>query len=402
MLDFCLTHRLMLPVLGCAIIFANQTYGQDSGEALSRLKPDPPTTVTSFELEASIDRGVQYLIDSQLKNGCWGGPQWTGGVDNDPVPGAFRSFDIAVTAMCLEALLDTGESPQIKQARRRAEAFLFARNENIKRAGPYDLPHVWAHCYCIQTFAKMHQRSKDKEQKSKLSRAIREHMDGLRRWQSIHGGWFYYGSGMSQPINPSCSFVNGAILIALARAKQIGIDCDQAMLQKAIEATQRMRKPDSSFVYSMRTSLDNRMAMRPINRPAGSLGRSQVGNIALRLWDDKEITNDVITVWLDRLVTRHGWLDMGRKRPIPHESHAAVAGYFYYFGMYYGSVCMEVLPDDERPFYQHHLSRLIIDRQEKDGSWFDYPLYRYHKPYGTAFALLSLQRCRVETNETGC
>ena len=119
-------------------------------------------------------------------------------------------------------------------------------------------------------------------------------------------------------------------------------------------------------------------------------------NIALRLWEDELITDDVIRRWLDRLVSRHGWLDMGRKKPIPHESFAAVAGYFYYFGVYYGAVNIEVLPSDERSFYQHHIARLIIDRQETDGSWFDYPLYSYHKPYGTAFALLSLQRCKVD------
>jgi len=32
--------------------------------------------------------------------------------------------------------------------------------------------------------------------------------------------------------------------------------------------------------------------------------------------------------------------------------------------------------------------------QEQDGSWWDYPLYSYHKPYGTAFALMALTRCR--------
>ena len=36
----------------------------------------------------------------------------------------------------------------------------------------------------------------------------------------------------------------------------------------------------------------------------------------------------------------------------------------------------------------------IVPKQEKDGSWWDYPLYDYHQPYGTAFALMTLIRCR--------
>jgi hypothetical protein len=32
--------------------------------------------------------------------------------------------------------------------------------------------------------------------------------------------------------------------------------------------------------------------------------------------------------------------------------------------------------------------------QDADGSWWDYPLYNYHQPYGTAYALMTLHRCR--------
>lgn len=363
---------------------------------LARLQTVIPENVSPSELEGSISRGAVYLVKSQRADGAWGGPQWTGGVDSDPVPGSFRSFDVAVTAMCLEALMDAALSDDIAKANRRAYEFLIQRTKKIKRAGPGDLPQVWAHCYCIQTFCKMHQREKDGQRAQELEAAIRTHMGGLKRWQSIHGGWFYYGSGMSQPINPSCSFVNSAVLVALARARDIGIECDHQMLDKAIRATRMMRKPDGSFLYTARIPTDMRAAASEINRPSGSLGRSQAGNIALRLWHDRLITDDVIHVWLDRLINRHGWLDMGRKKPIPHESFAAVAGYFYYFGVYYGTLCIDELPADEQAFYQHHLARLIMDRQEKDGSWFDYPLYSYHKPYGTAFAMLALQRCREE------
>ena len=368
--------------------------GQD--QDLLRLRPDPPSPVSSGELEQSISQGAKHLIQSQRENGCWGGPQWTGGVDRDPF-GSFPSFDVAVTAMCLEALMDVDSSDDVRKANEKAYRFLIDRtNKRIRRAGPGDLPNVWAHCYCIQTFCKMYRRTDDEPRKQELADAIEKHMLGLKRWQSIHGGWFYYGSGMSQPINPSCSFVNAAVLVALAQARELGFEADQKMVEKALKATKLMRKPDSSFMYTIRLPTDKTGAMRPINRPCGSLGRSQAGNVALRLWGDERIDDDVISVWLDRLITRHGWLDMGRKRPIPHESHAAVAGYFYYFGVYYGALCIDQLPKENRWFYQYHLARIIIDRQEKDGSWFDYPLYSYHKPYGTAFALLALQHCRVK------
>ena len=359
--------------------------------------PQPLAGFDQGQLQNAFAKGIEFLVSSQRRDGGWGGPQWTGGVDSDPVPGAFRSFDIAVTAMCLEALMaGNADGAPVESCRRRALRFLLDRTGGIKRAGPGDLPNIWAHCYCIQTFSRLYQVSRSDVEQKKLVSAIRQHMDGLKRWQSIHGGWFYYGSGMSQPINPSCSFVNAAVLVALARAKEIGLEADVQMVTRAIDATKMMRKPDSSYMYTMRIPSDKSRAMALINRPCGSLGRSQAGNVALRLWGDEQITDEVLKAWLDRMITRHGWLDMGRKRPIPHESHAAVAGYFYYFGMYYGGLCISQLPETERQLYQDHLADRIIKRQEQDGSWFDYPLYSYHKPYGTAFALLTLEQCRQD------
>jgi hypothetical protein len=137
----------------------------------------------------------------------------------------------------------------------------------------------------------------------------------------------------------------------------------------------------------------NSRPMRGINRPGGSLGRTQCCNCALRTWGDESITDDVVKSWLVRLYVRNGWLDIGRKRPVPHEAWFQVAGYFYYFGHYYAALSLEQLPTSEQRPYQHMLARLMLDRQEKNGAWWDYPLYDYHDAYGTAFAIMTLQRC---------
>ena len=57
--------------------------------------------------------------------------------------------------------------------------------------------------------------------------------------------------------------------------------------------------------------------------------------------------------------------------------------------------CIELLPDSERGAVPGPLGgQVLIALQEKDGSWWDFPLYDYHQQYGTAFALMSLHRCR--------
>jgi hypothetical protein len=354
--------------------------------------------VPAAELEAVIARGVEYLCRTQNASGSWGSPRWTGGVDQDPVPGAPHGFETAVTALCLEALLGIEQSPEVRKAAGRAEAFLLENLPKLRRADPGNLPNVWGHCYGIQVLAELHQRAPaDSGRRHMLEEIAREQLDRLKRFETVNGGWFYYASGFQRPLAPSCSFVNAAVLVAVHRARPMGVSLDEHVLKRAIQATTSHRKPDSSYLYSTSSPLDVRGAMAPINRPSGSLGRSQACNLALRLWGNRAITDQVLREWLDRLVTRNGWLEMGRKRPIPHESHAQVAGYFFYFGHYYGALCTGELPAADRPFYQDHLARLLMPLQESDGSWFDYPLYSYHKPYGTAFALMSLQRCRKAT-----
>jgi hypothetical protein len=102
----------------------------------------------------------------------------------------------------------------------------------------------------------------------------------------------------------------------------------------------------------------------------------------------------VLDTWLDRLWARNGWLDIGRKRPIPHESWMQVAGYFFYYGHFYGALCIEELPREEARVHQDHLATILLALQEKNGSWWDFPFYNYHQQYGTAYALMSLARCR--------
>ena len=67
------------------------------------------------------------------------------------------------------------------------------------------------------------------------------------------------------------------------------------------------------------------------------------------MWGSELITIEVLKTWLDRLYARNLWLDIGRKRPVPHESWFAVAGYFFYYGHFYAAHCIELLDPEDRP-----------------------------------------------------
>jgi hypothetical protein len=279
----------------------------------------------------------------------------------------------------------------------RAEAWMFEHLPRLRRADPTAIYNVWGHGYAIQALVRMYQRhAGDAAKQHEILELLLTQYDYLDRYESVDGGWGYYDFrvGARKPATDSTSFVSAAVLVAFHEASEIGATPPERLTRRAIASIHRQQKPDFSYLYGEYMRFQ---PMREINRPAGSLGRSQACNVALRLWGDEQITDQVLETWLHRLFARNGWLDIGRKRPIPHEAWFQIAGYFYYFGQYYAALCIEQLPSENRPEFQAHLAHTLIELQETDGSWWDYPLYNYHQQYGTAFALMSLQRCQDGT-----
>ncbi len=311
-----------------------------------------------------------------------------------PVPGAHHAFQSAVTAMSISALIEMGgDRDDVRKALERGEAWLIEYLPKVRRANDDALYNVWSHIYGIQALVRMHQRLPSPERRQQLVGLIREQIGFLRRYESVDKGWGYYDFrvGAKRPATDSTPFMTAAALVALYEAKGIGVPVPDDLVKGAVESIQRQRNPDFSYLYGEYLKYTPVM---PINRAGGSLGRSQACNLALRLWGDKKVTDAVMKAWLDRLFARNGWLDMARERPIPHESFFQVAAYFFYFGHYYAGLCIGELPSQDRPFYQDHLATVILRLQNRDGSWWDFPMYGYHQQYGTAFALMTLKCCR--------
>jgi hypothetical protein len=356
-------------------------------------KPVPPPEAAA--IEGAIRRGVDFLVGNQNKDGSWGSPALKGGVPiYTPVPGGFEAYQYAVTAMSISALIEVGgERDAVRKAIERGEAYLMSELPKLRRGSADVLYNIWTHIYGIQALVRMHQRLPDSERRKKLEELILGQIGFLMRYESVDKGWGYYDFrvGSKRPATDSTSFMTAAALVALREAKDIGVEVPDKLIKGAVDSILRQRNPDFSYMYG---EYFRWKPLHEINRPGGSLGRSQACNVALRLWGDDKVTDKIMKAWLDRLFARNGWLDMGRKKPIPHESFYYVAGYFFYFGHYYAGLCIGQLPSEDRPYYQDHLATILLRLQSKDGSWWDYPLYNYHQQYGTAFALTTLKCCR--------
>jgi hypothetical protein len=354
----------------------------------------PPKDLAQ-QIDEAITRGVDYLNESQNKSGSWGSATKTKGLNLfAPIPGAHRAFRAGASTLALQGLIRSGDRrPETVAAIEKGEGWLVKDLPQLRRAGQSAIYNVWGHAYGIRALADLHYYHEGNASKqAALARIAEQQVEMLYRYEYASGGWGYYDflAHTQQPSGTATSFTTATALLALRDAREtFGIELDERVVQRAVRFLKSQEVPDGSFIYSQSHW---KVPRRGINRPAGSLARSQACNVALRAFGDEQITDERLITWLDRLTKRDGFLSIGRKRPVPHETHFQISGYFYYYGHYYASEAFLLIPEEEQKNLREPLAQLLLEKQEKNGSWWDYPIYNYHQAYGTGYVLTALSR----------
>ena len=391
-------RRLTKLVLGsaCCACSAVIIFSISSLLTSSLKAAEKASELSALDINRSIEQGVNFLVSHQNKNGSWGNATRTKGLNiYAPVPDAHQAFRTASSALALHGLLECRDQrPATLKAIERGEAWLLKTLPNVRNIDPRATYSIWAHAYSLRALASLYRYHDDPAKREEYRRQAAIQIKRLVRHEDINKGWGYYDFQhlTAKPSGSIMSFTTATALLAMHDvATAMNIELPATVIKRGVQSIQMQRNPDFSYMYSFSHRWTPR---RSINTPAGSLGRSQACNAALRKFGDSEVTDTVIRTWLQRLFDRQGWLDHGRKRPVPHEAPAAVSGYFYFYGHYYASECIPFLPAQEQQKWKQKLSALIISKQEKNGCWWDYPLYNYHYAYGTGYALATLARCR--------
>lgn len=368
---------------------------------IAAVPPAPNTPlpeVTRESLDAAIRRGVDFLLADQNKNGSWGGPTRTKDLNiYAPLPGAHHAFRAGASGLALSGLIDAADSrPEVTAAIEKAAVWTATELPKLRRADQTTTYNTWGHAYGLRAISRLHQRESDATKKAEWVRLAQEQVDLVNRYEEVNGGWGYLdifdGVATQKPSGLPTAFSTATVLLAMHEARAtMGVKLDDKLVKHALTSIEMQRTPDFSYVYSFTHRMRPRI---DINRPAGSLARSQACNACLRDFGATYVTDQVLTEWADRFLAREGFLSIGRKRPVPHESHFKISGYFYYYGIYYFTESVKLLHKETHAAYAKKLAAVILERQEKDGSWWDYPLYDYHQPYGTGYSLMALAWCR--------
>jgi hypothetical protein len=369
--------------VGCASTTSDRKPLSDSTAEPIRARP----------IDKAIDEGIVFLIKSQNADGSWGtGLQTRGTEIYSMVPGSHDAYRVGTSGLATMALGESiragRKAPRLEAAYKRGLDYLVKHGEARRDNGPL-LYNTWAHIYALQALAIELQYKPT----SALRKAAEFQLDQLERYATYQGGWNYYDfeAHTQQPSLAPTSFQTAAGLVALDEARKAGIEVPRRMIDLAIARVEETRLPDGSYLYGSDYKYIPRI---PANKFNGSIGRQQSNNFALWLMDSKKVGQQQAVEGLKAFFEDHDWIEMGRKRPFPHEAWYQTSGYYYYFGHYYAGRIVERLPMPQRAEAQAKLSTFILPLQESDGSWWDYAMWDYHKPYGTAYAVMTLLRCK--------
>jgi hypothetical protein len=344
--------------------------------------------------------GVDWLIDNQNPDGSWG--SFDTGRTREVMLGTLGSHDgfgqacLALGVMALQQ--PSRDDPQAFDTMTKGLERLLTI-EPTGRATPQVFYDTWAHTYMVQCLANLYPDERLAEYRPRMAEVLRRELHALLERQSIDGGWAYYDFGHTQERptgNFSTSFNTAAVLVALHDTRAAGFDVPQDNIDDAIEALARLRFPQGAYGYSFghRYAPDNRA-----NKIQGSIGRNQVCNLALYLWD-RDVEQADLDLGVQELRKWHHYILIGKGRPMPHEAWYATAGYYFMFGHYYAGRVIEQLDSPDRQDHARWLAGVMTELNEPDGSWFDFPLYGYYKAYGTAFGVLALQHAEQASGPT--
>ncbi len=336
---------------------------------------------------------VEWLVANQNPTGTWGSHHSPRPIEVlCSVPGGHHVFRVATTALCVMAL---DRSPyQTEASRAAADRGIDAliREHEVKRASMLEHYTVWALGYTLQCLSERLIAQPDHPRAAEMRRVCRRMIEKLERYQCLDGGWSYLSLQEFKTYKPSftsMSFTTATCLIGLARAREAGFELPPEVIRKAVDSVDRCETAMKSFTYGelWRMGKPNAPSVNH-SKAAACRGPACIESILLF---GREREHADLARAMDRLLIDHADFQIASlRRPIPHESHYAISGYFYLYGYYYAGLMQRRLSDAERAHYAPYLEQAVNLCRQPDGSYWDYPLYSYHKPYGTAYALLTL------------
>ena len=266
------------------------------------------------EAERAIENGLRFLARAQNPDGSWG-----------------KKYREAQTALALMAFMLKGNFPQrgpYGDATDKAIAYLV---ERARQGGGYMGVNMYEHALATLALSEAWGMSDRKEIRDTLKRAV----EVILHAQSASGGWRYQPRPQDADIS-----VTVMQIVALASAKEAGIDVPSPVIEKATRYVKGLQVQSSGgFGYTSAASPE--------------FARSAAGVMALLMCGERN--------------SRPVSLGIEYLRKLPDSKFRESK--FYYYGHYYAIQAMYQAGESYYQEWYPHIRDALVARQRSDGSW---------------------------------
>jgi hypothetical protein len=292
---------------------------------------------------AAVQRGLAFLATRQHQDGSYGADVYQG--------------HVAVTAFVSRAMMGSGSKPgegPYGQRLSKSLAYLLGRVQEsglITSKDANEPAPMYGHAFALMFLAECQRAAPKDDVKEKIDRAVQL----IVKSQNKEGGWRY----LPKPGDADLS-VTVTQLMALAAARDAGVDVPKPVIDRAIDYVKKSQNSDGGFRYLLQggTSGFARSAAA-----VTALYRAGAG-------DCEEV--------------RKGSDYVAR---FPAAETVGQPEVFYFYGDYYAAQVMCHLEKATWERWSAAVRDRLLEQQGKDGSWPD----AASVDLGTAMACLTLQ-----------
>jgi hypothetical protein len=337
----------------------------------------------SEDTEAAVLAGLRYLRSIQGRDGAWGRNS------NHEKYGDFR---VGKTALALLAYFGHGhthqESGEFKDTVTRGLGFLLSQQDRL--SGHFGDSDAYGHGIAAYATAEAFAMTRDPDLARPLRRAVQRILEAqvTSRDQRLDGGWSYYYPDPERRFDrwPRMS-VSVWQVMALKSARIGGIEIEPSVFRRARSYV--LAAHDDSlhaFRYNHDPEwLGNAFPTLPGTTPAALF--------ALQLLGGDRTTDAYAT----------GLRYISRRRPMPtwrrySDQEFATQGLSNLYYLYYATLALFFEGGETWQSWNESLSRLLVNSQERDGSWRPISYYAEYakdtdrdRSYTTAMCVLMLE-----------
>jgi hypothetical protein len=235
-------------------------------------------------------------------------------------------------------------------------------------------PDVWGNVWSIAFLTRCYKKAQFKDKKEPIRAKIEACIGALTRQMGPDGGWMYYDFAHKT----SASFVGQAAINHLLDAKEAGITIPDQIVERASQHLASCKQSAGIFMY--RTGVKQTVE--------GSAARAPGCEMAL-IRTGKGSKADLAIAVENFFKYRH-IIEKIKGKKGTHMGTGGTAPYYFLFGHYWTARAIKELDKGQQGTHQARMRDLILQDQEGDGSFSDWPLTKPHKEYGAAFGALIL------------